>query len=222
MWFLFEDYDFVYLDGAPSTQPQFELSKLPTPNLHRIEDNELPGVVKKVWDGLRDIANNQFSYMVDYNVVVGKKQRMLRRNIDLVAVSTMILMRMSCASTIVDLLSYNSKGIYAIVTLAEILRHLLQLHRRRSAEGYLNEVTKLCPDYHVVNLLQDIRPTKCATRKEMAHKFVNEMDEGEFERLHHDDSLLDDEDKNKDNELVDLDDNGEFGDDLKDAIDFLL
>ena len=180
--------------------------------------------MKKIWSGLREIANNQLSYIVEYNVnVKGSCRRQLRRNIDLIAVSTIILMRMSFVSNTVDLLSFNTKTTYAIVTLAEILRHLLDMHRQKSAEHFLNEVSTDSPDYHVVNLLQDIRPTRLATRKEMCRKAIEEMDAVEFERLHLDESLLDEEDGGENrNELVDVDDNGEFGDDLNDAIKFLL
>ena len=223
-WFLFEEHEFEYTDGPPDDQRLFPLSKLPVIDLNRLPDKELPGVVKKVWDGLRDIADGKMTYIVEHNVIVGgKSERKLRRTIDLLSVSTMILMRMSCSSSIVDLLAYNAKTTYAIITLAEVLRHLLQLHRRRPVAEYLEEVTHLSPDYHILKVLQDIRPTKVGTRKEMLRKIVEEMDENEFDRLHHDEYESEDDDTGtKNRELVDLDDNGEFGDELNDAIDFLL
>ena len=229
-WYLFEEHNFQFDEDPKERDSMFDLSKLPVVNVTDVPNSKLSGVLGKIWEGLKEIVGDEFLYLVHYDVRVEGKagSQNISRIVDLVSISAVILMRLTISTNVNQLLMYHKNMPKAIFTLAEILRHLLQMQREGKLWRMLEELKEDDDEYHIVNMMQDIRPTKEVTRKEMLHNYTINIDEAEYDKLHvvfeSDDDKEEPRRKENVSTLAELnsDDDDEFGEELDEAVDFLL
>ena len=226
-WFLLEDHQYIYSDVPPFQQPMADLSNIPLVNVSHLDEKERREVMKKVWNGMRETVGKSLSFKVEFDVTIRetKEIRRMRRSFSLTSVSAAILLRLLCAYNIFDLLALHKNIIRVIVCFAEVIRHIITVHRDGLLLKKLEDMTPDEPDYHVIKLVQDIRPSKLATRKELMKNHVIEVDESDFERFNDNSEDEDDEDGEHSEDierLVDSDEEDGMDEELGDVIDSLL
>ena len=224
-WFLFEDYKFEYTQEPSKSQEMLKFSALPVINNKRMARRDLEKAMRNVWSGFVDIVGDSLDYIVKYEVKVdGTASEIVYHKVNLIQVSAMILVRLFNTTNIVDLFILHKNSVHIIATFAEVLRYILDLHR----EGLLAEKMETSSyndkDYHIVNLVNDIRPTKLGTRQE-ALKYRTEMTRTQFEKNHPLDSDVSEgeaEENCEAEKLVEVEEDDDMDDDVKDVLDFLL
>lgn len=228
-WFLFENYSFVHVQHPDSSSPMVDVSEVPLVDVSRLQKKEVPKVLGKIWNATKEVAGKRYVYEVEYQVHVKTRgddtrdRRSIHRRVDLLGLSVILLMRLTGNSKLHDLLIYHKKVIHVIVTMAETLRTVLDTHLDVMLQQKLDELTAEDDEYHIINIIQDMRPTQAETRRDMLRKHTLVMEEGEYDRLHNPSADSDEEEMPIESEVDELvDDGDEFGDDMRGALEFLM
>ncbi len=209
----------------PEKESFVDITKIPLVNTSRLPANKVRKVVKNVWDNAVNIVGDKLTYVIDYDVQVVKRsgppeRKTLVRRMNFLYAAALILMRITGNGTLFDLLTYHEKIIRLIVGIAELLVMLTEYDflTRKRPEQKAEPNYEDDNDFHILNLLNSIRPTQAETRAEMVRDHILKLSAAEYEKLHYEQNEDDNGDENESEEEEDPDEERIVGDDDEDEV----
>ena len=185
------------------------LNQIPTIDISRMEKNESMEVVDRLWNKAIEVSEEQFTVIVTYDVYITDddenneedegtstvspernvsmsqgtmvpRKKLLRRNMNLMYISLLLLLKMTGNTQKYDILSKHINSIKITYLLASILWHILKKknHEYSNGETY-DEYEKEIFEFIVLN-----SPTQASTRCAMITNKIQKISKKEFMRRH--------------------------------------
>lgn len=228
-WFLLEEHDFEYVVKPLEPESRIDISTIPLVNVGEVEKNGRNDVLRKIWKGLLEIVGDKMVYKVEYDVMIKetKEVKRITRKFNLLGVSAMLLLRLSCTTSLVEFMAIDKNSLRLIVCFGEVICHIMTLHLKGTLRSKLLTLDREDGEYHIVKMVEIIRPMRSSTRTDFVRSSIAEMMQRDFERCNvvegaSDESEQESESAEEEDVLVTFDEEDGLDAELGDAINFLL
>ena len=162
---------FLYEVRPKGITEEFDWKDIPIMNISKLGDKDKTKVAAKLWKTILGNVGDRFTYIVVYRVgvydVEENQDRELRREINLMKVSMLFLMRLTGTGCMASLFCYHENILHVIVRLAELFSYILTCHIEKRLKGRIDEVTGDEEDYDILRSVNVMRPTRSKTREDM-------------------------------------------------------
>ena len=192
LWYI---YDLDGIDVEKMVDPTYGPIDVSTIPLVRVpkgaSDSQKKRILTNIWHKAAEIVGDKATFTFKYEATIVMKtgeeaKKEVTRKINFFLVAALILLKITNNGNFLDLLMYHEKSLHVIAAIGQLV---VTITEHEFVGSRLHGMTKKeeCEvddeSFHILNVLEMMRPTQYTTRKELLDENIIKMDEDMYNSI---------------------------------------